>query len=85
MYDELTQRASLAARMKRGRKRVTDSRAPKGPGMGGVHVISVHLEPIMPGVYEAAVIVGEPDRVRAVAVRLERQTRRWLATDVCVL
>jgi len=48
-------------------------------------ILSIHASEPAPGVVEAAVIVQMPQRVRAIALRLEGLDRRWRATSISVL
>lgn len=77
VYARLARRVSFAAR----------SRALKGTPAQRPRftIMSVHTFAPCPGVREATVIVNMPQRVRAVALRVEGLDRRWRATSVAVL
>ena len=55
------------------------------PARPALSVLSTHLCEPRDGVVEATVIVRNPVRVRAVAIRLEGLDRRWRASAISVL
>ncbi|MFC4245245.1 Rv3235 family protein [Gryllotalpicola reticulitermitis] len=77
VYTTLARRVSFAAR----------SRALKGTTMlrPRFALMSIRVFEPCPGVREATVVVQMPQRVRAVALRLEGLDRRWRATSISVL
>lgn len=77
VYVRLARRVSFASR----------SRALKGtvPLRPRFSIMSVRTFDPCPGVCEATVIVQMPQRVRAVALRIEGLDRRWRATSIAVL
>ncbi|HEY0247563.1 MAG TPA: Rv3235 family protein [Gryllotalpicola sp.] len=77
VYLQLVRRVSFAAR----------ARAVKGvsPQRPRLVVRSIHTFEPASGVIEAAVMVEMPQRLRAVALRLEGLDRRWRATSISVL
>lgn len=50
-----------------------------------IAIASVHTQEPAPGVVEATVIVRMPERVRAIAIRLEGMDSRWRASAITVL
>ena len=77
VYTTLLHRAVLAERSRRV-KGITAMRP-------ALTVLSAHLSEPRDGVVEATVIVRNPVRVRAVAIRLEGLDRRWRASAIGVL
>ncbi len=77
VYTRLMRRVSFAAR----------SRALKGTPAQRPRfaILSTRTFEPAPGVVEATVVVQTPQRVRAVALRLEGLDRRWRATSISVL
>jgi hypothetical protein len=77
VYTRLARRVSFAAR----------SRALKGVSAQRprLTILSIHSSEPEAGIVEAAVIVQTPQRVRAVALRLEGLDSRWRATSISVL
>lgn len=62
------------------RTRHPAGRSRRGPRAGVVR--RVHVWHVSPGACEASVIVDEPDRVRALAMRLERHRDRWRVVEL---
>jgi hypothetical protein len=77
VYARLSRRVSFAARS-RALKRVSAQR-PR------LTILSIRTFEPDAGVVEATVIVQMPQRVRAVALRLEGLDSRWRATSISVL
>ncbi|GAA4175657.1 hypothetical protein GCM10022287_21620 [Gryllotalpicola koreensis] len=77
MYTKLARRVSFAARS-RSLKR-TPAQRPR------MTILSVRTFEPGPGIVEATVVVQMPQRVRAVALRLEGLDSRWRATSISVL
>ncbi|HWD63407.1 MAG TPA: Rv3235 family protein [Humibacter sp.] len=77
VYTTLLHRTVLAERARRV-KGVTAARP-------ALTVLSTHISEPRDGVVEATVIVRNPVRVRAVAIRLEGLDRRWRASAISVL
>ncbi|MGA0568874.1 Rv3235 family protein [Rathayibacter sp. KR2-224] len=77
VYATLLHRTVLAERARRvkGQKAVRPA----------LSVLSTHVSEPCDGVVEATVIVRNPVRVRAVAIRLEGLDRRWRASAISVL
>lgn len=77
VFTSLARRVSFAAR----------SRAVKGVSAQRPRftILSVRAFEPQPGVVEAAVVVQMPQRVRALALRLEGLDSRWRATSISVL
>ncbi|GAB3804543.1 hypothetical protein GCM10028798_24980 [Humibacter antri] len=77
VYATLLHRTVLAERARRvkGLKAVRPA----------LSVLSTHISEPRDGVVEATVVVRNPVRVRAVAIRLEGLDRRWRASAVSVL
>jgi hypothetical protein len=77
VYQRLSRRVSFAAR----------SRSVKGTAAQRprIAILAVHTSEPDRGVVEATVIVQMPQRVRAVALRLEGLDSRWRATSISVL
>lgn len=80
-FDALSIRSHLAAAAEKSGK------IPPGGTGGNVHplhsrpvVRSVHASAVRPGVYEAALVLGESDRVRAMALRFEEAHGTWKVT-----
>ncbi|NNC13117.1 3-hydroxyacyl-CoA dehydrogenase [Planctomonas sp. JC2975] len=77
VYATLLHRTVLAERARRVKGQVAVRPA--------LSVLSTHLCEPRDGVIEATVIVRNPVRVRAVAIRLEGLDRRWRASAISVL
>jgi len=77
VYTTLLHRTVLAERARRV-KGITAAR----PALA---VLSTHISEPRDGVVEATIIVRNPIRVRAVAIRLEGLDRRWRASAISVL
>ena len=77
VYATLLHRTVLAERARRV-KGITASRP-------ALTVLNTHLSEPRDGIIEATVIIRNPIRVRAVAIRLEGLDRRWRATAIAVL
>ncbi|WP_344754234.1 Rv3235 family protein [Gryllotalpicola koreensis] len=77
VYTKLARRVSFAARS-RSLKR-TPAQRPR------MTILSVRTFEPGPGIVEATVVVQMPQRVRAVALRLEGLDSRWRATSISVL
>lgn len=75
ILDAVEQRARTAERLRRGRA-VTNT---------SVFARSARAFEAAPGVVEAAVVVVQGQRTRAVSVRLEWRHKRWLATHLMFL
>jgi hypothetical protein len=68
----LTRRGALAARARRA-----------GPGKGAKpHIRSLRMSAPREGVYEASAVIGEQDRARAIAFRMEDVDGRWRVTEL---
>jgi hypothetical protein len=68
----LTRRGALAARARRA-----------GPGKGAKpHIRSLRMSSPREGVYEASAVIGEQDRARAIAFRMEDVDGRWRVTEL---
>jgi len=77
VYVRLARRVSFAARS-RALKR-TPAQRPR------LAIRSIHTYEPEPGIVEATVVIEMPQRVRAVALRLEGLDSRWRATSISVL
>lgn len=77
VYTTLLHRTVLAERARRV-KGITAARP-------ALTVLSTHVSEPRDGVVEATIIVRNPIRVRAVAIRLEGLDRRWRASAISVL
>jgi hypothetical protein len=77
VFDRLERRVSFANRARRVKG--APSQRPR------FSIMSIRAFEPAPGVVEATVIVQMPQRVRALAMRLEGLDRRWRATSISVL
>jgi hypothetical protein len=68
-YGKMTRRAELAARIR-----------PDRGAAGAPRALGSRCCPAGDGVYEASATVQLPDRVRAMALRIERHRNRWKVT-----
>lgn len=71
-YGKMVRRADLAGRIRPGRAAAGAASAPRALGS--------RCCPAGEGIYEASATVQLPDRVRAMALRIERHRDRWKVT-----
>ncbi|WP_051478798.1 Rv3235 family protein, partial [Arthrobacter sp. H5] len=80
-YERLHLRANLVRSVEQ-RQRYEAGTAPGVRLHRNIMIRAVRVCPVSAAVFEAAVIVAEQKRVRAVALRIERRRGQWRATEL---